>query len=70
MACACKRSPTGRCIGWHNLSEADYKIKLQEWHDKNKTPEDKEKTAYDELMKYAMEDDNASIQKSRPKDKL
>ena len=22
--CGCGRSPTGQCIGWHKLSEADY----------------------------------------------
>ena len=26
--CGCGRSPTGFCIGWHNLSETDYKAKL------------------------------------------
>ncbi|MGI9143448.1 MAG: hypothetical protein ACR2IJ_09705 [Fluviibacter sp.] len=23
--CGCGRSPTGSCIGWHSLNEADYK---------------------------------------------
>jgi hypothetical protein len=22
--CGCGRSPTGKCIGWHNLSEEEY----------------------------------------------
>ena len=22
--CGCGRSPTGNCIGWHNLSEEEY----------------------------------------------
>ena len=26
--CGCGRSPTGKCIGWHNLSEEEYKKKL------------------------------------------
>ena len=30
--CPCGRSPTGRCCGWHNLSEADYKMKLEEYY--------------------------------------
>ena len=25
--CGCGRSPTGNCIGWHNLSEEDYQHK-------------------------------------------
>ena len=28
--CGCGRSPTGQCIGWHNLSEEDYQQKLKE----------------------------------------
>ena len=24
--CGCGRSPTGHCVGWHNLSEEDYII--------------------------------------------
>ena len=30
--CPCGRSPTGRCCGWHNLSEADYEKKLEEYY--------------------------------------
>ena len=26
--CGCGRSPTGKCIGWHALSEEEYKKKL------------------------------------------
>lgn len=29
--CGCGRSPTGDCIGWHGLSEDQYKEKLNEW---------------------------------------
>ncbi len=29
--CGCKRSPTGKCIGWHSLSEEHYQIKKAEW---------------------------------------
>jgi hypothetical protein len=29
--CGCGRSPTGDCIGWHGLSEQQYKEKLIEW---------------------------------------
>lgn len=31
--CGCGRSPTGKCIGWHALSEEDYRIKLAEYED-------------------------------------
>tara|TARA_B100000989_G_scaffold297218_1_gene282362 strand:+ start:501 stop:650 length:150 start_codon:yes stop_codon:yes gene_type:complete len=27
--CGCGRSPTGKCIGWHNLSEKEYQDKLE-----------------------------------------
>jgi hypothetical protein len=29
--CGCGRSPTGKCVGWHALSEDDYKIKRDEY---------------------------------------
>jgi hypothetical protein len=29
--CGCGRSPTGKCIGWHGLSEAAYEEKRREW---------------------------------------
>ena len=34
--CGCGRSPTGKCIGWHALSEEDYKKKLEEYLARNK----------------------------------
>lgn len=30
--CGCGRSPTGKCIGWHGLSEDDYKARLEEFN--------------------------------------
>lgn len=30
-ACGCGRSPTGKCIGWHALTEEAYRVKLNEW---------------------------------------
>ena len=36
MECGCGRSPTGECIGWHNLSEEEYQNKLEEY-EKNKS---------------------------------
>lgn len=29
--CGCGRSPTGKCIGWHGLTEEEYKVKLEEY---------------------------------------
>lgn len=29
--CGCGRSPTGKCIGWHGLSEEQYKEKLNQY---------------------------------------
>jgi hypothetical protein len=30
-ACGCGRSPTGKCIGWHALTEEQYQSKQAEW---------------------------------------
>ena len=27
--CGCGRSPTGKCVGWHNLNEEQYAEKAQ-----------------------------------------
>ena len=29
--CGCGRSPTGKCIGWHGLSEQEYQHKKLLW---------------------------------------
>lgn len=29
--CGCGRSPTGKCIGWHGLTEDQFKEKLAEY---------------------------------------
>jgi hypothetical protein len=29
--CGCGRSPTGKCIGWHALSESAFQAKLAEY---------------------------------------
>ena len=39
--CGCGRSPTGLCIGWHSLTEEQYKEKKIEWEKMN----DKQKEA-------------------------
>ena len=33
--CTCGRSPTGNCVGWHKLSEEDYKKKKEHLDNKN-----------------------------------
>jgi hypothetical protein len=30
-SCGCGRSPTGKCIGWHGLTEEAFREKLQEY---------------------------------------
>jgi hypothetical protein len=30
-SCGCGRSPTGKCIGWHGLTEEQYQAKQTEW---------------------------------------
>lgn len=32
--CGCGRSPTGKCIGWHKLSEEDYIKKKENYETK------------------------------------
>jgi hypothetical protein len=34
--CGCGRSPTGKCIGWHGLSEDEFQKRLAE-HQANQT---------------------------------
>ncbi len=29
--CGCGRSPTGKCIGWHGLSEEEFRERLAIW---------------------------------------
>ena len=29
--CGCGRSPTGKCVGWHALSESEYQAKLESY---------------------------------------
>ena len=35
--CGCGRSPTGKCIGWHGLTNEQYSAKLTEYEKKNFT---------------------------------
>jgi hypothetical protein len=31
-SCGCGRSPTGECVGWHNLTNEQFQVKLNEWN--------------------------------------
>ena len=31
MDCGCGRSPTGKCVGWHSLTEEQYQQALQNY---------------------------------------
>jgi hypothetical protein len=35
--CGCGRSPTGKCIGWHGLTEDEYKQRLEEFNRKQQS---------------------------------
>jgi len=37
--CGCGRSPTGQCIGWHKLTEEEFKQKLAEYEAEQETGE-------------------------------
>ena len=30
-SCGCGRSPSGKCIGWHGLTEEEYQVVLEEY---------------------------------------
>jgi hypothetical protein len=36
MDCGCGRSPTGKCIGWHKLSEEEYLEAKKNYQEKEK----------------------------------
>jgi len=38
--CSCGRSPTGNCIGWHKLSEAEYQLRKQAYEEAKKDRKD------------------------------
>lgn len=39
--CGCGRSPTGKCIGWHGLSEEAFKARLAEFNAHKENEDDK-----------------------------
>ena len=44
MSCTCGRSPTGKCVGWHKLSEEEYQEKKIVWEAKQKAKENERKS--------------------------
>lgn len=40
-SCGCGRSPTGKCIGWHGLTEELYQEKLKEYNTLNEDEKSK-----------------------------
>ena len=43
--CGCGRSPNGKCIGWHSLSEEDFQKKLKAYKAKQKAKKQQVKKA-------------------------
>ncbi len=41
--CACGRSPIGICIGWHELDEKQYTVRLAAWKKNQAEKDNKEK---------------------------
>jgi hypothetical protein len=39
--CGCGRSPTGKCVGWHGLSESDFQARLANYIAEEQLKEDK-----------------------------
>jgi len=39
LSCTCGRSPTGKCVGWHSLSEERYRQKLADYNERQKAKE-------------------------------
>jgi hypothetical protein len=44
MECGCGRSPTGKCIGWHALSEEEYENELNKLQAEEEEKDVSEKT--------------------------
>ena len=42
MSCGCGRSPTGKCLGWHALTEEQYLVKLNEYNQRQALKEKKD----------------------------
>ena len=40
MSCGCGRSPTSECIGWHDLTEEEYQVALEEYNSQKNDIED------------------------------
>ena len=41
MSCGCGRSPTGKCIGWHKLTEEEYLVKKTQYEERQRLKKEK-----------------------------
>ena len=53
MDCGCGRSPNGKCLGWHDLSEEEYLEKLKEYEVNQKVEDQKVKIIYSTVTDLA-----------------
>ena len=42
MSCGCGRSPTGKCVGWHSLTEEQYLEKKAQSEERQRQKENKD----------------------------
>jgi len=42
MSCGCGRSPTGKCVGWHSLTEEQYLEKKTQYEERQRQKEKKD----------------------------
>ena len=49
MECGCGRSPTGKCIGWHALSEEEYQNELDKFQEEEAKKDVSENEGIDKL---------------------
>ena len=53
MDCGCGRSPNGKCLVWHDLSEEEYLEKLKEYEANQKVEDQKVKIIYSTVTDLA-----------------
>ena len=46
--CNCGRSPTGKCVGWHGLSEQQYQERKSTYEDKQRQKAATDQVVYEE----------------------
>ena len=50
MSCTCGRSPTGKCVGWHKLTVAEYLLKKTVWEAKQNQKKDAAQTTCSPIL--------------------